>query len=491
VSNQTPSIDVSAERLDQPLFGGATTAVEKLRAAVLDIGDKGIVLLDAGQLAGIAEGSEFTSLTADAAGNRITLRVVSLEGITYSKARIVAPLKTKIAVGQIFELTRWVPREVDALHLWTWPANLSQASLQDAIAAIRNSGAVLVEDPAEEPWTDMLAWNGAQWELRHTRRAEELRVEEARITALGSTLTADKLNRSLAADARLWANLPPPQELRARIDLHLKNSLAREAETPDAADYLLAGSLGSHGPQWAWYRKTAYLAGSRAAVTQDHTEGCSTDSPYPLRSDWVEMAASSTLPGGSAKLNEYASRLAKVNGWLNLTNSLSGASGSPHYRLLLKRTSDGSTLAAGKIVREGETLKMYLHAGERVVEKRWVYVLDIDCRGRGTLLYPYGTSDNEFPKNIDSPHEFELPNAPTLEIKPPFGMDSILLISTGEKIDDPAALSFEGANSRMAKGAATPLQQLLDNTSAGARGSLPEIPTDWSIDSITLQSVRK
>jgi hypothetical protein len=284
----------------------------------------------------------------------------------------------------------------------------------------------------------------------------------------------------------LWANLPPPQELRARIDLRVKDSLAREAAAPDAADYLLTGVLSSHGPQWAWYRKTAYLAGPRAVVARDHTEGCSTDSPYPLRSDWVGMA---DLPDSSAKLNEYASRLAKVNGWLNLTNSFSGTSGSPHYRLLLKRTSGGSALAAGQIVREGETLKMYLHAVERVVEKRWVYVLDIDCHGRGTLLYPYGTSDNEFPKNIDSPHEFELPNAPTLEIKPPFGVDSILLISTGEKIDDPAVLSFEGASSRMAKGAANPLQQLLGNTSAGARGSLPEIPTNWSIDSITLQSV--
>jgi hypothetical protein len=38
-------------------------------------------------------------------------------------------------------------------------------------------------------------------------------------------------------------------------------------------------------------------------------------------------------------------------------------------------------------------------------------------------------------------------------------------------------------------GASNPLQQLLGGTSAGTRGPLPEMPTNWSIDATTMQSV--
>jgi hypothetical protein len=34
-----------------------------------------------------------------------------------------------------------------------------------------------------------------------------------------------------------------------------------------------------------------------------------------------------------------------------------------------------------------------------------------------------------------------------------------------------------------------PLQQLLSSTSAGTRGPLPEMPTNWSIDATTMQSI--
>jgi len=556
VGDQTPALDASETRRGQPLLGGAKSDAGKTRAAALGTDDDGMVLLDAGKLSGIDVGSEFTSITADSPGKEIKLRVESLNGITQSTAKIVTPLKATVAAGQVFELTKWVPSQVGTLHLWTWPANLSAAVLADAAAQIKSSGVALIDDPVEQPWTDMLAWNGTAWELRHAAlsidtpvgasltadavqsaaghvaqlcasdalTADEKQtlsairtpatafntdaktcdaflvrqndawlihsVQQASAKPLGTTLTAAALKQSLPPGAKLWANLPPPQEMAGHLTLHAENSLLQGVDGIAAADYILSGSLSSDGPEWAWYHKAEYMAGPRAAVTHDHSPGCSTQSKYPVASDWVVLADPSSAADAASVLNGYAARLAKVNGWLNIAGDLSGASDEDYYSLTFKRATDQSTLPEGVAAKQDERYKMFLTSATSVVQKRWVYVLDIDCHGKGSLLYPADTSGNRFPNDADSPRSFELPGAPTLRIGAPYGVDTILFISTQEPLPDPYALNFEGVGTR--GGAAVsnnPLEQLLSSTSAGTRGPVAEMPTNWNIDSISLQSI--
>ncbi len=486
VGDQEPALDASEQRRGEPLFGGAKASSAKMRAAALGTGDDGTVLLDAGKLSGIDAGSEFTSISADSQGRQITLRVESLNGITQSTAKIVAPLRATVVPGQVFELSKWIPSQVDALHVWTWPANLSQADMTRAVAEVRASGIAVVEDPVEQPWTDMLAWNGTAWELRHAAQS----ADEARTTTLGNVLNADTLRHALKADAKLWMNLPPAQELAAGLTLHAANSLVQGTSTIADAGYILAGSLSKDGPQWAWYHKAEYMAGPRAAAAHDHSPGCSTQSKYPVASDWVTLADGSSAADAAAVLNSYAMRLAKVNGWLSIAGDPSGDADDDYYHLTFKRVTDQSTLPEGQPARQDERYRMYLSSTETVVQKRWVYVLDINCHGKGTLLYPIDTSGNRFPNDADSPRQLELPGAPTLRIGAPYGVDTILFISTQEPLPDPYALNFEGVAARGASASAgNPLEQLLSSTSAGTRGPVAEMPTNWSIDSIMLQSI--
>jgi hypothetical protein len=557
VGDQTPALDASEIRRGQPLFGGAKSDAGKTRAAALGTDDDGKVLLDAGKLSGIDVGSEFTSITADSQGRQTRLRVESLNGITQSTAKIITPLKATVAAGQVFELTKWVPSQVDTLHLWSWPANLSAAALADAAAQIRSSGVALADDPVEQPWTDMLAWNGTAWELRHAAlsvdapvgasltadavqsaagQAAQLcagdaltadekqalsairspaiafnsdaktcdafllkqngawiirRVQQASAKPLGARLTAAALKQSLPAGAKLWANLPPAQELAGGLTLHAENSLVQGVDAIADADYILAGSLSGDGPEWAWFHKAQYMAGPRAAVTHDHSPGCSTQSKYPVASDWVVLADPSSAADVASVLNGYAARLAKVNGWLNIAGDLSGASDDDYYSLTFKRVADQSTLPEGVAAKQDERFKMFLTSTESVIQKRWVYVLDIDCHGKGSLLYPADTSGNRFPNDADSPRSFELPGAPTLRIGAPYGVDTILFISTQEPLPDPYALNFEGVGTRGGSAGVSnnPLEQLLSSTSAGTRGPVAEMPTNWNIDSISLQSI--
>ena len=562
VGDQTPEIDASKSRLGQPLFGGRKSDLAKTRAAVIGIDYDGLVLLDAGLLSGIRVGNEFASFPGSGTGKLTTLRVESLEGITHAKAKVVSPSNAKIDVGQVFELTKWVPHEwsqgeIEVLHFWTWPANLNLASLNSAIEAIKASGFTPIDDPVEQPWTDMLAWSGEEWQLNHAAHVTDTKIgpsldvdalklagktdahicvnepvtaeEEDRLKSmqapivsfnaklegchvllskqdglwvlhriaetstkrLGSALTSESLKRELAPNARLWANLPPSRELAAKLALKAEGSLVQGVSNIKDADYIMAGTLTAKGPQWAWYHKAEFALGPHQ-VAKDHSPGCSTHSPYPVSSDWAAVPDLASLPDASSKLNEYASRLAKINGWLNLPGDQS-ASESNYYKLIFKRVTDKSVLPEGEAATQDERLRMYLSADSRVTQKRWVYVLDIDCHGKGTLLYPVDTAENRFPNDADTPHEFELPGAPTLRIGAPYGEDTVLLISTQVPLPDPSALNFEGVGARngLTRGEYNPLQQLLSAASSGTRGAIPDMPTNWSIVAIPLVSAPK
>jgi hypothetical protein len=557
VGDQTPAMDASADRMREPLFGGVKADVGKTRAAAIGVdADEGTVLLDAGKLSGIEPGSEFTSLSADNEGRHTKLKVDSLDGLTHATAKIVTPLKATVTLGQVFEMTKWVPSEIDTLHVWTWPASLSLQAIESTVEQVKAAGVAVVDDPVEKPWSDMLAWNGSTWELRHAGQTLDTQVgaslaadaietaskgaarlcvddslgaddkqaltavknpeisyqsdvkgcdtfllkqkdawvvrhvEQASTKTLGATVEAAALKQALSADAKLWVNLPPPQELAAKLALHVDGSLVKGVDDVANADYILTGSLSDDGPQWAWFHKAEYMAGPRAAVTHDHSPGCSTSSKYPVASDWVVLADPASVADASSVLNGYAERLAKVNGWLNIADNLSGASDSPYYSLIFKRITDQSVLPEGVAAKQNERFKMYLSSDDQVIENRWVYVLDIDCHGKGSLLYPLDTADNRFPNDADLPMQFLLPGAPTLRIGAPYGVDTVLLISTQEPLPDPSALNFEGVGTRGGISVSNnPLQQLLSSTSAGTRGPLPEMPTNWSIDATTMQSI--
>jgi hypothetical protein len=297
------------------------------------------------------------------------------------------------------------------------------------------------------------------------------------------------LKPHLPAGARLWVNLPPSRELAATLLRGDSNSAVQSAAGLADAHYALTGALTANGPAYAWFNKGALAAGSPASGRPDHSPGCSPTSPYPVRSDWVAAGGADTLEEGGAALSTLVSRLAKVHGWLELAGSPAGASTSDYYSLALVPASGDSPLAADATVRQGDLLKMALQSSDRVVEKRWVYILDIDCRGKGTLLYPGNYSENQFPNAADNGRQFLLPGALTLRIGPPYGVDTMILLSTAQPLPDPYALNFEGVASRGTRGSGSPLERLLNQASSGTRGFSGEIPTNWGIGLTTIRSI--
>jgi hypothetical protein len=483
VSDQNPDLDATAARRQQPLFGGAAADSGKVHAAALMTDEDGKVWLDIGRVSGIGMGSEFTSTMPNSKGQAVKLRVAGLEGIARSSAGVISPPGAKVAPGEVFELTKWLPAESPPLRVWHWPSNLSQDAILAAAAQINAAGIASVSDPAEEPWTHILCWDGTNWTLQQAGTPSP--------TILSAQLTADALKQHLPAAAKLWVNLPPSRELVTKLLPGDRTSAVQAAPDLAGAHYVLTGVLTADGPAYAWFHKRELAAGPPASVTADHSPGCSATSQYPVRSDWVVIGGASVLDEGGKALNKYASLLAKVHGWLELADSPADASTANYYTLALVRASSETPLAADQPARQGDLLKIALQSVDRVIEKRWVYILDVDCHGKGTLLYPLDYTENQFPSAADTGRQFVLPGARTLRIGPPYGVDTLILLSTVQPLPDPYVLNFEGVASRGARGMESPLQKLLDDASGGTRGFSGEVPTNWGIGLMTIRSIPK
>jgi hypothetical protein len=189
------------------------------------------------------------------------------------------------------------------LHFWIWPSTIPQAGLQKAVEEIRASGIDTVADPAAQPWTHLLLWNSAHWILK--------RAGSNDLVELGWKLTAAALKQNVPAGAKVWVNLPPSQELGAKLNLREAGSMVQAVSRAAQADYVLTGTLTSAGPAWAWYRKAEFDKGPPDAHALPQAPGCSATSSDPVRTDWVPIADAASVPDAAGKLNHDALRLAE------------------------------------------------------------------------------------------------------------------------------------------------------------------------------------
>jgi hypothetical protein len=483
VPDQEPDLDASAARREQPLFGGAAAKSDKVRAAALGTNDDGSVSLDIGRASGLGVGSGFTATIANSAGQNVLLRITSLDGLARSSAKIVSPAGAKVAPGDLFDLSKWIPADNPPLLVWLWPSNLTEDQIDAAAAQVQASGAALVSDPAEQQWTHVLSWDGTNWTLQQAGAATSIN--------LGAPLTADAVKKSLPAGAKLWVNLPPSQALAAKLKPAGSDSAVQAASNMAVAHYALTGVLTANGPAYAWYHKSELAAGPPSPNAPPHSPGCSATSQYPVRTDWVPVGSPSAIDAAGDKLNHYSSLLSKVQGWLELANSPADASSDEYYSLTLLPSNASSPLPANQTTHQGDQLKMALASDDRIIDHRWVYVLDIDCHGQGTVLYPRDYSENQFPNDSENGRQFVLPGAPVLRIGPPYGVDTLIMLSTEQPLADPYVLNFEGVASRGSRGVASPLEKLLNQTSGGTRGFSGEVPTNWGIGLMTVHSAPK
>jgi hypothetical protein len=480
--NQQPALDATSERKHEPLFGGEVVQ-GPARAAVVSV-DDGIVL-DVGPTADVGTGSEFTAVNA-VNGVKTMLRVTDAVSLARSHAVVVSPAKAGVKSGDLFELTKWLPAPRPQVKFYAGPGNLTLAQIKIAIEALAESKVMLVNDPSVDAWTHIITWNGSAWTLQAKKPQaaadKPAKLDEQKappLELLGPTLNPDALTKILPAKAVVWFNPPLPSEMMAAL-LSDRDSAAQPTSKPDDALYVLAGVQNAKGLTYAWYKRGDFEGDVQ--TPSGYGRGCSPNSPYPLRTDWVSAG-----PDATGALNDAAAKLTKLNGWLKLQSTVSGSTDFP-YSLALMRVSDKKTAADGSSTYAGEEYTLALNGSvDAITTPRWVYVLGIDCQGSGELLWPREGPGGRFPTENGRLASIPLPGL-TFSISAPYGTDTYILLTTSTPLPDPDVLNFEGAVRGGTRGVANPLEDLLRATSAGSRGATTEVPTDWSLQLVQMHS---
>ena len=500
---EQPALDAPPDRRQAALFGN-TRANGKLRLAAGPEGVRpdGTLALDGGRSLGLGPGCELVRVKSKPTDPDVRVQIVRAE-LGSSTAKLLPPATRKeVEPGDEFELDKWVAPAAGGLQVWL-PPTLPAAEIARVAAEISKvrdaAGVTWVDDPIKTSPTHTLQWNGTAWVLQGPQGESQDLGRQPTAAAVTAKITAG------TAKPRLFLYLPPSPEVADSLRAKLSSGKMAVAilPKPETVQYLLVGRAENGGVEYAWMQKNFSL--NSADVGEQASEDgtlCSPASPYPPRTNWFPATSADQA---SDSLADYAGRLARVQGWLQLSAPTAGAGDAFPYRLAMRRLSAAPGRAAGEIlthgpVVDGESYGLVLQATGAIPDyfkPRWVYVLGIACDGSGKLLYPLSGQNNYQPKM--KPGTTEWPalvdltgTAETIDISKPFGTDTYILLTTADQLSDLSVFNFEGALSRGLSDAATnPLATLLQNSSAGTRGFGTSVPANWSVQYTPIQSESK
>ena len=473
----------------------------------------GEVLLGGGDAIGLFAGSELRRLSASNGAPSVTLTIVKSLGMAGSAASI-SPADAKVSAGDRFEVTRWAVSGDPNLRVYVPPAAGGDVVLRAAqvFASLRADPAVhWVDDPTEDPPTDILRWDAGQWFVDRLAGA-------VTTVDLSGSPSADGVKQALSKGAHLFVRMPPSLAIATAISLGEGTRYPGIQKTTGTewqnADYRLYGRLGPGGVQYAWVQADADL-GSReipppagtpapAAKSGAHAAASQPASSLLRCSQWLDGNPERV----GATLTEYAVRLGKVRAWLTLPGR-PGQTEFP-YHLVLRKPGSDANVRATTVLHGGEQYKMFLQLDSKykshVASRRWVYVFVVNQQGAGTLLFPdpdQGNEGNQLPRSPKAKDRtaaavplIHLQDQPAdLRIDPPWGTDTYILISTLEPIPNPKIFSFDGVPSATAQSRAvggSALQNLLHDYGNSTRDAITDkAPSEWSIERMAFSSAGK
>ncbi len=435
----------------------------------------------------LAEGTELKK-----AGGTVRIKITKLTGFNSSQAIVIEGDSASVAKGDLFLVDRWVVPESAVLRVFVGQA-LSRSKLEQVAAAFdaaaAKAGVGSTEDPVQQLPAAVMSWSGSSWVLEESSPATRM--------DLGSDPSARAITDALrkVKSGSVYLLLPPLAEMGIALGEASRNPAVVVESDVAKAHYALYGRIVKRQLSYAW---------ALPGITEADLQKRSAPVAMPLRTDWIavdDTPDSMSLAG--RMLTDNALRLGRVRSWLQLQSP--PADVRFPYRLAVKEITSGRTAQNGDM-REGERYKLYLEADpEKInqiqeagdVPKRWVYVFGLDSRGKGTLIFPVkgqGNVGNRMPVLAPGAEKAPVSIALTretsdMEIAPPFGVDTLLMLVSAEALPKPEILDFEGVRQADRGGdGRDPLTRLLNGTGAGTRGLKPPVPVNWSVERQTFRS---
>ena len=484
---QEPVLAGLPERRQKPLFGVGLAPSSGSAVAVRHVQEDGAVVLQGGFAFGLREKCELKKLGPDANSQPVRIQIEQVHGWSSAIARVIAGSVKTIQPGDLFVMDLWVTPDQPYLWVWLPPVApfLELRRLASEVQTLRNSDRIhWVEDLTEETPTHRLEWNGSVWILIQPG------VPAAK---LGTSFTAQQILEQFPAGTKektkLFVRLPLFPELLGALNFNKgKGRGTVEATTTrQQADYELVGRLNGKTLEYAWVFPNMIR------------EEADQKLPYPVRTTWRAAGATSdSVKTAAENLREESMKIARIFSWRQLQQQAPPAEGNFPYTLVLRNVETQELVAMGtaQAVAAGK-YALVLRASEESlkpgVTRRYVYVYAIDRDGAINLLFPRpekGTVENYLPYKEDSgktqkPTEIPLE---TITIRAPFGLDTYILLTSGDSIPNPTTLEQQGVGVR-GEEPQNPLARFLYGLGAETRGPVMETPANWSIASFVLRSI--
>jgi len=467
--------------------------------------DNGRIRVRGGTAIGVYPHCTFKSL----AKPPVEIEITAADGISASWAQVLGGAGVK--PGDLFAIDHLVVPASATLRVYIpnpAPAEVVAYAAREA-GKLRGEADIewLTDATAGRP-THVMSWTGGTWLLEQNPAA-------GRARDLGAHPTAAAIRGALPAHARFLLLLPPTLDLTAAMPLGqgpfsaVQPTRRGTQNTPVGAHYWFYGRAQGDDIEYAWLLPDSTEESVRLRAGQDKAPRPGGYLPLPIRSDWIKLPATPDgIRAAAGTLTEKALRLARIRAWFTL-GSPAGDASFP-YHLALKNVATGQFVANADL-REGDKFKVFLSADPKQLEhpenleQRWVYVFALDHFGTGNLIFPElerGNVGNHLPYTM----AHEVPKFEPLipltgaeeydfSISEPFGVDSYFLVASKEPIDNLQAFQFDGLRTQETTRSAAltdPLTSLLLGATSGTRGVAPRsVPTQWSIEALTLRSVPK
>jgi hypothetical protein len=223
--------------------------------------------------------------------------------------------------------------------------------------------------------------------------------------------------------------------------------------------------------------------------------------PYPVRTKWrTAVATPDSLKTATGSLREETVKIARIFSWRQLQQQAPPAEGNFPYTLALRNIETQGLIPVGtaQAVAAGKHALVLCASEEALkpgVTQRYVYVYAIDRDGAINLLFPRpekGTVENYLPSKDETGRTQKPTEIPleTITIRAPFGLDTYILLASGDPIPNPRALEQQGVGVR-GEEPQNPLARLLYGLGSETRGAAVETPANWSVASFVLRSIPK
>jgi len=471
---QEPVLGGSIERQQQTLFGIAKgTLPDKSKIAIAGF-DRDKVILQGGFAVGLYKENELAKLNGK--DTTVLLRIDSVLSVNRSLATVIKGSGKDLKPGELVEVTNWVSSAAPLLKLYIPSGNMlygDVAKLAAVSKELKQSSSIkwINELEKQDPYTSLF-YDGDKYKMN----------VDGKEAVVPKTLTKASILSVAKPDSTFYFELPASSNLTTAIKEKLKLSKSITiVNNAEEANYILYGTINDDGQPAYGFRRAQTAA-------RDSLES------MPVQTKSFALADGGNATGNAVadSLYEYAMRLSKIRGWMQLTSPEEETSSFP-FHLELKNTTTNAAITNGAY-KMGDKVAFHLvtDSGYTVSNKikRYVYVFMIDKQGNMLLGYPdveSGNVTNQFPK-IDNDHKmvkdvllFEG------EVSEPVGTDNYFLLASDEPIANYAAiLNQDGV--RAAGKDKNPLSNLLNLGNNGGTRNFNKSISNWTLQKLAVKS---